>query len=292
VGRSELIEERGVTERSPWSLARGRPHPGLAGDVQAYFGYTKQTDVPILRREVPHGVVTLMLAFGDPMDFLPPAGTGPPVDRMVSFVGGLHEAHTNTRHAGDHQGIEIQLTPLGAARVLGVAPMTLTNAVVPFDAVRGRAAGDLVARLAEADDWPTRFRLLDRSLRCWVDGAPAPDPAVAWAWDQIRRSRGQVRISTLADEIGWSRRHFATRFRDGVGLTPKAVARVLRFRRAVELLTIGPSASIGEVAAACGFTDHSHLVRDFRSMAGYTPSELIADRGAGTLPAAFPHTTP
>jgi AraC-like DNA-binding protein len=290
-GRVET-EVRRVTEGSPWSLAAGCPHPGLALDVLGYFGYTKLAGGPILRREVPHGVVSLMLAFGDPMDFLPATGTGPPVDRMVSFVGGLHEGHTNTRHDGRHQGIEVHLTALGASRVLGVPATALANAVVPIDAIRGRAADELVERLAETADWSARVRLLDRVLLHWIDDAPPPDPAVSWAWSQLQQSRGRVRVSALADEIGWSGRHFASRFRTEIGLTPKAFGRVLRFRRAVELLTTGPDVSIGEVAAACGFSDHSHLVRDFRSMAGYTPSELIADRGCATLASAFPHTTP
>jgi AraC-like DNA-binding protein len=281
-----------ATADSPWALAFRRPHPGLALDVMAYFGYTKLTDGPVLRREVPHGVVSLMLAFGDPMDFLPSSGSGPPVDRMTSFVGGLHEVHTHTRHAGRHQGVEIHLTSLGAARVLGVAAPTLTNTVVPIDAVRGRSADELVERVAERPTWPDRFGLIDQALLRWVDDAPRPDPAVGWAWEQLHRSRGQVRVSTLADEIGWSRRHFAHRFRSDVGLTPKALGRVLRFRRAVELLTNGAYASISEVAAACGYTDHSHLVRDFRALAGCTPSALLADRGNRTLASAFPHTTP
>ena len=273
---------------APWSLTAGRPHPGLALDVLGYFGYAKRAAGPIVRREVPHGVVTLMLAFGDPMDFLPPTGSGPPVDRMVSFAGGLHEVHTHTRHDGRHQGIEVHLTALGASRVLGVASTALANTAVPVDAIRGRSAGALVERLAGLPDWPARFRLLDRALLGWIDDAPPPDPAVSWAWSQLQRSRGRVRVSALADEIGWSGRHFADRFRAGIGLTPKAFGRILRFRRAVELLTTGPPASIGEVAAACGFSDHSHLVRDFRALAGCTPTELMADRDAQ----AAPRTTP
>ncbi|SHF30785.1 hypothetical protein [Streptoalloteichus hindustanus] len=35
----------------------------------------------------------------------------------------------------------------------------------------------------------------------------------------------------LAREIGWRRRHFAARFHEHVGLPPKALARLLRFRR-------------------------------------------------------------
>jgi transcriptional regulator GlxA family with amidase domain len=84
-----------------------------------------------------------------------------------------------------------------------------------------------------------------------------------------------VPVSVLADEIGWSRRHFVARFRHHIGLAPKAAARVLRFTRAVRLLTGGDAASISAVAAACGYADHSHLVRDFRDLAGCTPTALV-----------------
>ena len=90
----------------------------------------------------------------------------------------------------------------------------------------------------------------------------------------MARSHGRVPIATLADEIGWSGRHFTRRFRDHVGVAPKAAARVLRFKRATELLESG-STTIASVAAAAGYADHSHLVRDAKAIAGCTPSELL-----------------
>jgi AraC-like DNA-binding protein len=86
-----------------------------------------------------------------------------------------------------------------------------------------------------------------------------------------------VQVGALAEEIGWSRRHFATRFRQQVGLGPKSTARVLRFRRAVELLRRrSPGTTITDVAAACGYADHSHLTHEFQDLAGCTPSALLA----------------
>src|SRR5690606_34040537 len=84
-----------------------------------------------------------------------------------------------------------------------------------------------------------------------------------------------VAVNVLADEIGWSRRHFTVRFRDQVGLPPKPAARVLRFRRAADMLAADPARSITEVAAACGYADHSPPVRELRRLAGCTPSAFV-----------------
>jgi AraC-like DNA-binding protein len=72
-----------------------------------------------------------------------------------------------------------------------------------------------------------------------------------------------------------------------VGLAPKPAARVLRFQRAAELLLPpGPDGgsraraarSVADVAATCGYADHAHLVREFRTLAGCTPTEYLAER--------------
>ena len=88
-------------------------------------------------------------------------------------------------------------------------------------------------------------------------------------------------IASLAERIGRSRRHLATRFREQVGLPPKTVARIFRFRRALELL--GSGSGFADVAYECGYFDQAHLNRDFRQFAGTSPGELarrLDTRGA------------
>jgi AraC-like DNA-binding protein len=260
-----------------WTMRFRRPHPALAGVVGgAYCGYVEDSATPFRRREAANGRVTLILNLGAPLDLVEMSQSSSGGARLSSFVAGLHDGYAITEHRGDQCGIEVDLTPLGAGRLLG-APHEVANECVPLDDLLGPAAVELTERLASTDDWGERFALVDRALLARVADAPDPDPAVAWAWNQLERSNGQVPVRVLADEIGWSRRHFGVRFRDAVGLAPKPTARVLRFRRATDLLGRGPVRSIADVAAACGYADHSHLVREFRALAGCTPSQFVAD---------------
>jgi AraC-like DNA-binding protein len=258
-----------------WTMAHGRPHAGLDGVVAGgYCGYAEHAREAFRRREVATGQVALIVSFGEPIDVVEMSDSSSAGRRLTSFVAGLHHGYAVTEHHGSQHGVQVDLTPIGAARVLG-APHEIANECVSLDDLFGRAAGELADRLASAPDWASRFALLDRVLLDRVADAPEPDPAVAWAWRQLERSHGQVPVNVLADEIGWSRRHFGDRFRRQVGLAPKPTARVLRFRRAVDMLAAGPVRSIADLAAACGYADHSHLVREFRALGGCTPSEFV-----------------
>lgn len=258
-----------------WEMALPASRPeGLAPLVSRLIGYEEHPTGPQVRREVPTAGVTVILGFGDPISVELP--TDPSPIRLTAFVAGMQTIPAMVASA-DQRGVQLDLTPLGAFRLFGLPMSELANQVVPLDAVRGRAVTELIERLASTASWSDRFALLDAALLRWADEGPEPDRPVSWAWDQLRRSYGQVPIGLLVEEIGWSRRHFINRFRDQVGLAPKSTGRVLRFRRAVDLLG-QPSAgkTLASVAALCGYADQSHMNRDFHALAGCRPTEYLA----------------
>lgn len=259
-----------------WEMVRTAPHPAVAGLVGGYCGYTERTPWPLRRREVASRQITLIISFGDRIRLLPHDGVTVPGE-TVSFVAGLHNGPTVTEHDGVQAGVQIDLSPLGAYTLLGLPMSELADRVVPFEDVWETLGGGLPDRLASAPGWPERFALLDALwLRRLADG-PVPRPEVARSWELLESSHGGVGVAELAEEVGWSRRHLTARFREQVGLPPKQVALLFRFRRAVALLR-APGPDLAAVATACGYYDQAHFNRDFRMLAGCTPTAYLAAR--------------
>jgi AraC-like DNA-binding protein len=158
--------------------------------------------------------------------------------------------------------------------LFGLPMAELARRVVDLDDL---VPAELVDRLAAAPTWDARFDLLDAFLLNRLAAAPPPRPDLAWAWRRLGQTHGTIGVAALCDEIGCSRRHLTGRFTEEIGLPPKAVARVLRFRRVLGLLQAeGGAGRFAEIAVAGGYCDQSHLNRDFRRLAGCTPTEYLA----------------
>jgi AraC-like DNA-binding protein len=274
---------RHETEAAEWEVAR-RPaldvlRPYLLSDLE---GWRQGRGGAMRLREVAFPGIPLILNLGQPWVVETVPGSQESHD---SFLAGLHTTPSLVEGADSWACIELRLTPLGARRVLGRPMHELTNRTLDLEDLLPRA-GELTERLREARSWSARFDLVETFLvQRLADSAPAL-PALEWSWRRLRTSHGRAPISALAAELGWSHRRLIARFRDHLGLTPKALARVIRFDRAVELLG-GPAAeSLAAVAYDCGYFDQAHMNRDFRELAGTTPASLVARRSESGAVAA------
>ncbi|MFB4311401.1 helix-turn-helix domain-containing protein [Actinomadura sp. GTD37] len=260
-----------VADRGGWWLARGRPHPALRPFLRSYDGYWETAAVPTRMRTLPTRTTVVIINLGPPL-YLAVPDPGVRDRAYASFVAGMHDGHGMYVSPGGQRGIQLDVTPLGAYTLLGVPMARLANAAADLADLLGGTARTLVERLADAPSWAARFDILDAFLLRRLDAGPVPDREVARAWRLLDGGPG-VTVAGLAADVGWSRKHLTHRFREQVGLPPKTMARVLRFRRAVEMLAGG--AGFAEAAAACGYYDQAHLNREFRALSGCTPTELI-----------------
>ena len=179
--------------------------------------------------------------------------------------------------------MQVNLTPLGARRILGVPMHELENREVALER-RARARVErLEERLFETRDWETRLVLVEMLPR----GAAGRSAAGASRRRLGVAAAGGDRAAGSAS-TRWpassrcSRKHLVAQFREHVGPPPKTAARILRFNHLLRLLDRRPRLGWAELAARCGYYDQAHLNREVRRLAGCTPREL-----AGEPPVTF-----
>jgi AraC-like DNA-binding protein len=251
----------------PQQFVHTAPAPALRNHVTGYYGFLEDTTGPVRRLEGPGTDVVVIVSFGE--EWLING------ELRTSFVGGLHEAQVETEHAGRSYGMQINLRPPSAFMLFGLPLDTLAQRTVPLEDVLGDAS--LVERLHDAGEWSARFDLIETLLAKRLDRARAPSAGIVWAWRQLAAAHGNVRIAALARELGWSRRRLVARFREQVGLPPKAVARLLRFEHARALAEQAERPDWARIAVECGYYDQSHLINDFRAITRRTPATFFQD---------------
>jgi AraC-like DNA-binding protein len=270
---------RHSSEAGAWERVLRRPDPRLAAYVDLYEGYVEATASRIRRRELPSGRIPLILNLGPPWEVGSPGDGPPPFRSLGSFAAGLHDSYALVESTGAARCMQVTFTPIGGYLFLGVPMHSMTNRSVDLDDVLGAPAGRrLAAQLYDAPDWEARFAILDSVIAARLANARPASPGVTWAWRRLQESAGAVSVGRLAGQLGWSRKHLIAQFREQVGLPPKALARVLRFDRAITMLEQDHAPGRADIAYRCGYYDQAHFNRDFRSFAGITPSQLLRDR--------------
>jgi len=220
---------------------------------------------------MPSPAVTMVLALGPDLDLQMPAiGRRP----MRTCLAGLHDHPAAIHHDGTQRGIQLDLSPLGLAALVGMPAAELAGTAVDLTEVLGRVEVErLMDRLSAVDQWSDRLALVERLLtdRLARNGDRwTPRAEVVRAWAVLARSGGSARIGDVAADVGWSRRHLEQQFAATVGTPPKVAARLMRFHLSVTMIAGGTP--IADVAAGCGFADQAHLTREWRALAGVSPA--------------------
>jgi AraC-like DNA-binding protein len=257
----------------------GRPHPLLRPYIDAYTGYHYRGFPAGEHMGLPSRHLTFVVQFDAPLELqMDPARS---IQRLEALVGGFHTRPAVIRHDGTQYGVQLHVTPAGARALFGLRAGEVAADVVALDALWGRTAGELADRLAGASSWPARFVVLDHVLmRAAAGRAEAPSgvrPEVTQAWCRLLAASGRIDVGALASEVGWSRRHLTERFTCEFGVGPKDMARVLRFERSKWMFLQPQHPTLATIAAECGYADQAHMAREWRTLAGASPTQWLAD---------------
>jgi len=240
--------------------------------VAALFVYDCDRDGPMVA--IPRPEIHLVVRFG-------PSARG---GLDAHAFGVRHTVHRKLIRSGQRV-VTARLQLGGSDAVLGVPASALAGRIVALEDLWGDAATRrLCGRLADAHDTVDAAALLENAIAerlASADGRVAGAPLALTAADKLARAS----VNAVAVDLGVSERHLRRVFRETVGVSPKAFAKLKRFHRALRAAREDDHASWASIAAAAGYYDQAHLIAEFRAISGVTPralvSELRASRAVG-----------
>ncbi len=220
---------------------------------------------------LPDGSPELIFNLADPFEHV--SASGRVTRQPQAFLVGQITAPMVVRPTGRVDLIAMRLEAHGASYLVDDAS-ALTDCWVDLRKLRDRAIPALLQQVRTVDmerrtglikDW-----LVERAGR-----TPAGDTRVEQAVTAIRSSHGAVNLDDLSRQLDLTPRSLQRRFKLRVGISPKQLARIVRFQRIFAAWREDPS-TLSRVAVECGYFDQPHMIRDFRQFAGAPPAGFLA----------------
>jgi AraC-like DNA-binding protein len=105
---------------------------------------------------------------------------------------------------------------------------------------------------------------------------PQTDPAIVLASQLVDRILQNPEIKTVDDLVrvaGMGKRSLQRLFSEYVGVSPKWVIRRYRLHELIEKFNAGGEPDWPQLALELGYFDQAHLINDFKSIVGHSPTE-------------------
>ncbi len=240
------------------------PPPALRPFVRVIWTYAAPAPEPTVQRIAPDGCPELILDIGAPYEEAGEDGVFRLQPRAL-FAGQMTRPLA-LRPVGPVELVAVRFEPDGARDWLGHPAAEATDRRL-----------DMTARLAgvaaPAGDPAAQVEVMVRLLEdCRRRQAWSLDPAVRAELEAAFADRSSPARSAT------DQRALQRRFRDRVGVPPRMLRSILRFRRVFDHAE-GPDA-LGwlEAGLEAGYFDQPQLARDFRRFLGCTATEWARDQ--------------
>lgn len=129
-------------------------------------------------------------------------------------------------------------------------------------------------RLNSSGSYKEMIQIIDNYFIQLVQSSKRPYSAMD---DMLVRSIKEAvsSIDHLAERSFLSPRQLERKFLESIGISPKTYLRICRFNNAYWMNLKNQGRSWFDIAISCGYTDYQHLVKEYKTFAGTTPTNFI-----------------
>ncbi len=206
-------------------------------------------------------------------------------------IVGLHdlESPCHIDHVpGTIRMFEVRFAPGGFCGLFGISPLEIDNACFDADSIFDNEGMAVEERLNNSTSLEERASILDHFfIERLVAGKSMMYPnhqgvkmeRAGSALQLIRERKGRIRVDEIARRLDISRRTLEWQFSHYIGLSVKSFARIIRFQDLLDNISRDGHVSWADFAVAHGYTDQTHMIKEFKSATTITPDLFMKLNG-------------
>ncbi len=210
-------------------------------------------------------------------------------DSIKASATGLYDRAIHISTTEDVELITVFFHPYVAGAIMGMPCRELAFDNVDFESLESMEFKHLKRHVLDADNTEECIAMIeDFILRQLVKTQGSPYMDRLQKVFCLMKAKPELRIDELASAACLSERQFRRIFMDNVGMSPKQIQRLIRFRQATNEIILTSPDRLDDVLYTNGYTDHSHFNHEFHDIVGISPTEYLASlekvRSRGVMP--------
>lgn len=238
------------------------PSPILAPYIRYYWTLEIDDITKVSERVVPTGCIQLIFHRGSRMISLTDSGLQP-----QAFICGQSTGFTDIVSTGRVSMVVVVFEPYGAKPFFRM-PMSEFRA-------QSVSVHDIEDKLLYTIDNLTAIDLIEQFLIKKMYTAKEYNYKRLLPVIETINHENEINITALSEISCLSYKQFNRIFSEYVGTNPKEFFRIVRFQRALHILQNNRQMNMTTLAFECGYYDQPHLIKEFKAISGYTPTEYL-----------------
>lgn len=231
------------------------------------FKVDEKISAPVMHEVFPDGCISILFYFNKSSSF------------QKLFVSSINPKSLYVAvNAGDVIWA-MRILPEACSAFIGASPAEVSSYAFQTETLGERFSPELENHLQSCENFSEAIKVYETYAKNFGVKPEEIDARLAKATRLFVETEGLAKIAETAREIGLSERQFERNYRRASGLTPKQFARICRFRATALDMIKNSKRNWANRAAQKGFTDQSHLNREFSNLTGNSPVEFSENIG-------------
>lgn len=215
----------------------------------------------------------------DPVRIVPAANIEIEAPHVV--VTGPKEKPFGLLFGKDHLMLKASFHPTGTYRLLGMDMNNLINKGIDATQIWGNEITNILQKIRSTSSVDEMIEIISAFLeRKKIENCRPAEPIDNIVIQMLDPLQDRS-LDEWAGMACLSLRQFERSFITRVGLTPKLFIRINRFEYAMKLKNDSPEKNWKEISIECGYTDSSHLLKEFKEFAEFPPSRFYLQPTSG-----------